>query len=347
MILIGVLLSMMAACGISPQVSPTPEPIATATRLPRPPRNNNVEALTGAQAAVGQFVFGLAPLLREKDTRLKIDLKAGGESVVMRYPPQPEDPTAWLTVDSFVLSYAMRQKLLADPQVQRVTLGQFGVSSTIENSADRFEHTAAWVSFADGTQAIVDLSPLSTNFAARHIPETMLSDELALEGQFEMRRAGVDLDQLLAMQVISQNGQTYLLLAKVEVTYNQYVFSLRLHPVQKADPMRPMEFLPGLSASVDISRSEFAALQQLAKTTGKSLFSDQPDLLTWQGAANPAMTAIMDDNLDLLWHMVTKFEHVVPDPLLPTPTPPPTATATPSPTPSPTATPRKLPLLTS
>ncbi len=337
----------VAACAVPPDDRPTPSPTATSTRPSRPPRNSNVEALTNAQAAVGEFVFGLAPLLRQADTRLSLESRAGAEAVVMHYPSQPADPADWPVVDSFVLSYAVRQKLRVDPQVAQVSLGQFGVSSTVENSADRFEHTAVWVAFIDGTQAVVDLSPLSTAFAARHIPETMVSDESSLKGLFDLRRHQGDLNQWQAMQVINRDGQTWLLLAKVEATYGQYLFSLRLHPVQKADPMRPMELLPGYSASLEISRNDFADLQQLAQTTGPALFTEHPDLLTRRGPANPVMTAVMDDNLDLLWHMVARFEHVAPDPSLPTPTPLPPATPTPSPTPPPTATPRKLPLITS
>ena len=155
------------------------------------------------------------------------------------------------------------------------------------------------------------------------------------------------MNQLQPMLVVEQNGQLYYLLAKVAVDYDKYEFLLRLYPVQPADPMRPMNLRPGISAGMQIDRSEFDRLTQLLLDQGPDIFSDQPDLLTRQGREDETLTKIMNDNLHLLWHLMTKLEHELPDPSLPTPTPVPTETPLPTATPVPTATPRKMPLQTS
>jgi hypothetical protein len=56
---------------------------------------------------------------------------------------------------------------------------------------------------------------------------------------------------------------------------------------------------------------------------------------------------VADEHLNLLWHLITKFEHQDPDPTMPTATPTVTPTPSPTPTPTPTPTPRRLPLVTS
>lgn len=338
-------LILLLACTAAPEITPTPEP--TATRIPPAPRNENVEALNSARAAIGDFNFGLAPLLLEDATTIELQSGLGGQTAWMKYPTQPADAREWPGVDSFVLSYTVRKTLLNSAQVSRVTLGQIDVSASVDNTAKIVQHTAVWVTFLDGSRAIVDLSPLSTNFAPRHIPNNMLVDNNELESTFSVRRGGVALDELQPMMVIEEAGNLYYLLAQISVDYDRYAFSLHLYPVQPADPMHPMGISPGITTSVEINRTEFADLQQLLRDSGLSAFETHPELLLHRGRPNAALTQIMDDNLQLLWHLVTKFRHQLPDPSQPTPTPIPTATPTPSPTPTPTATPRKLPLLTS
>lgn len=342
--LVLLLVGLVILNGCQAATATPPTPTATATPLPRVPRNDNVETLNNAAAAVGDINFGLAPLLLEDGTTISIETAAGVQFAQMNYPLQPPDPLAWKSVDSFVLSVAVRQAVLKSAQVSRVALGQFGVSASVEDTAETVRHTAAWITFSDGTRAIVDLSPLSTDFAPRHIPEQMLVNPIEIDDEFARRRSSVNLNELQPMKVIEGQNQLLYLLAKVEVTYDQYRFKLYLHPVQIADPMRPMELSPGITAGVEIDRSEFSRLKQLLLDAGPDVFAEHPELLTRKGRANSTLTAAMDDNLPLLWHLITKFQHEAPDPNLPTPTPVPTATFTPTPTPSPTPTPRKLPL---
>ncbi len=341
---VALLLVALAGCRLTAnRLLPTAAPPATPSGS-GVPRNDNVEALNAAKAAVGNLEFGLAPLLLDKASTITLTTQAGQPRAQLTYPLQPANPQDWPAVDSFVLSVAARQAVLNSPQVSWVALGRFGVSTSVDGVPETVQHTAAWITFVDGSRAVVDFSPLSTNFAPRHIPQEILTDPLEIDKLYEQRRAGVDLTELQPMKVIKSGGQVLYLLAKVEVLSGQYRFGLYLHPVQIADPIRPMELSPGVTAGVDVDRREFGQLQQLLQSAGPNVFGRHPELLRRRGRLDPQLTQALDDNLPLLWHLITKFQAPPTDALLPaptiTPTPPPTTT----PTPLPTATPQKLPL---
>ncbi|MCB9101776.1 MAG: hypothetical protein H6632_19735, partial [Anaerolineales bacterium] len=149
------------------------------------------------------------------------------------------------------------------------------------------------------------------------------------------------------MTVVEQDNQLYYVLAKITVSFDDYTFALRLHPVKPADPMEPMQIRPGIIASVKVSRAEFSEFQARVAQAKPSYFSDQPETLTIEGSSNQSLTTVLNQNVELLWHLITKFEHQEPNPDVPTPTPSPTATPSPTPTPTLTPTPRSLPLETS
>jgi hypothetical protein len=263
------------------------------------------------------------------------------------YPQQPSDPTQWTTVDSFVSAYGTRYVLIALPHVSRVALGVFGVPASIDATAENLEHVATWVTFADRSRAIVDLTPLSTNFAPRHTPDTMIVDNSEIEATFEDRRHGVDFDIWRPMTVVNANGQLYYVLAKVPVSFDTYEFVLRVHPVKPADPMEPMQIRPGILARLTVNRSEFSQFQDSARQAGQTFFGNNSELLSLEGGLGQPAETTLNDQLDLLWHLVTKLEHQEPNPDIATPTPTVTPTATPSPTPTPTPTRASLPLETS
>jgi hypothetical protein len=346
-VLVLLLVWIVAGCQYMAEEAPTATPTATRTPVPPRPQNDNVTALNSAQAAVGEFHFGLAPQLEANTTRITVETSPNGEMARMVYERQPDDPTEWMGVDSFVLAYAVRETLASSSAVRRVMLGQFHVSASVGQEAFPVQHYAAWINFADGSQAIVDLSPLATNFAPRHLPEMMLTDPVEIEETYRQRQETTNLNQLQPLLVEEQNGQSYYLLAEIKISYHQYAFTLQLHPIQPADPMRPLELHPGVSAGVEIDRTDFAKLQTLVRQGGPEVFDAHPELLTRRGADNELLTELINEQLHLLWHLITKFEHTPPDPSRPTPTPVPTATPLPTPTPTPTATPRKLPLVTS
>ena len=338
-------LVLLTACLAEPPEESPPTP--TATNIPAAPRNENVEALNAAQAALRDQKFGFAPLLMEDEAKIVIENNLGEERARLIYPEQPLDPAKWPSVDSFVSAYGVRQVMSTLPQVRRVTLGKFGVSASIGATAEKIEHYAAWSMFQDGTRAVIDMSPLSTNFAPRHAPDQMIPDDIEVENTFTERRTSVDLGQLQPMKVIQHEGEPYYLVAKVLVHYDRYEFSLRLYPVQIADPMRPMNLRPGVTADIEINRAEFEKLQTLAKEEGPAIFKNKPELLLRRGANNEPLMPLLDEELELMWHLVTKFEHQAPDPSVATPTPAPTDTPVPTATPEPTGTPRGLPLITS
>ncbi len=336
---------ILVACGAEPEETPTPT--LTSTPFPGPPRNENVEALNAAQAALDEQDFGFAPLLQDETARVILERTNGSEVARLAYPQQPADPSAWPSVDSFLSALAVRSFMIDLPQVIRVALGRFDAPASIDNAAENVEHVAAWITFDDGSRAIIDLSPLATNFAPRHIPDRMILDATEIEQIFVDRRTGVNLDRLQPMLVVEEEGRPYYLLAKVLVSFDRYTFALNLYPVEPADPITPMSLRPGTTAQLEINRDEFKALQELVEDAGPTVFNDQPQLLTRQGSTDETVTAVMDENLYLLWHLITKFEHELPDPTIPTSTPTITPTPSPTPTPTPTPTPKKLPLLTS
>jgi hypothetical protein len=111
--------------------------------------------------------------------------------------------------------------------------------------------------------------------------------------------------------------------------------------------MEPMSLRPGTMVELDINRAEFEALQTLVTDAGPTAFAQHPELLSRYGSTQQPLQDILDARLELLWYLVSKFEHTLPDPTVATPTPLPTPTSTSTPTPTPTPTPRKLPLVTS
>ena len=82
-------------------------------------------------------------------------------------------------------------------------------------------------------------------------------------------------------------------------------------------------------ATVEIKRTDYEALRKLLLADGPTAFNQKPELLNRSGDNDPAMQAVLDEHLSLLWHLVTKLEHQLPEP---DSTPVPTPTLTPTPT---------------
>jgi hypothetical protein len=301
--------------------------------------NKNVEALTAAQAALQELEYGFAPLLVQDETRLVIEKGPDGERIRLAYPRQPADPTDWVSVDSFVLGYAARSKLLASPQVRRVVLGRFDLAAPVDQLEDQIKHYAVWLRFVDGSEAVVDLTPLATDFAPRHVATTYTSDPATIEEEFTAHREGVSLDILQPMDVVREEDHRYYLVAKVSISPDRYLFSLRVHLTQTATPIRPLQLTRGAGANLEIDRTDFEAVRQLIVAAGPDVFLQQPELLSRSGNNDPSLVRVLDQNLFLLWHMVTKLVHEPVPANLPTSTPTPVPTPTPSPTPTPTLTP--------
>jgi hypothetical protein len=326
-IILGIVV-LVSACAPQPEeLTPTPSP--TPTRPLVIPNNDNVDALNTAKASLGKFEFGFAPLLQEDATKIVIEPGPEGEIARLAYPLQPANPAEWPVVDSFVLAYAVQQTLLQSPNVRGIVLGRFGVAAPLSDLQDRVDHVAVWVRFADGSQAIVDFSPLASSFGALHSAAELLTDQDQISRQFAQWREGVPLNLLQPMDVIEKDGNVYYMLAEVLITPDRYNFSLRVHLTQTATPIRPLRLTRGTMATVEIKRTSYEALRNLLLADGPTAFNQKPELLSRSGDQEPTMQAVLDENLSLLWHLVTKLEHQLPPPEN---TPVPTATPTPTPT---------------
>jgi hypothetical protein len=342
---LGIMLAILiifSACAPTPTRTPVPTPTDDEPVVALD--NENVQALNAAQAMLGELHFGLAPLLIEDQTRLLIETDAEGEAVKLAYPRQPEDPSAWAGMDSFVFAYALRNILLDSPQARRIAIGRLEVAAPVDDLQDRVSHYAVWIRFMDRSEAVVDLTPLGTNFAARHAASEFITQAEEIDRKYAEWREGVSFKRLQPMNL-------YYLLAKVEVFPDHYEFSLRAHLTQTATPIRPLQLTRGGMAKVEVKRTDFEAVRKLMLSAGPNVFNEQPGLITRVGANDPALTAVLDDHLNLLWHMVTKLEPSQQPGPVSTGAPPATATLTPTPTPTstPTPTPTKpsLPLSTS
>lgn len=333
--LILLIATILTACATTP--APTPTPTVTNRLIPK--SNQNVQILESAQAAFGEFHFGFAPLVQAEETRLVIETGPTGEFIRLAYPPQPAIPSEWLAVDSFILVNAIRNLLSASPQVRQVLVGKFEVAVPGDELPNSVTHYAAWVRFLDSSEAVVDLSPLATNFAARHRASEFITDAEAIESQFKAARNGVPLDVLQPMKVVTQNNEVYYLLANVQVLPDRYKFSLSAYLTQTATPIQPLQLTRGNTVTFEISRTDFETVRQGLVEAGPTIFADRPELLSHSGIDAPNLKTVLTENLPLLWHMVTKLEHQTGRPVG---TPQPTSTPTPSPTP--TRTPTPLPL---
>jgi len=336
------ILVTLTACAPTPTPTPTVPP-TSANRL-MPQDNQNSRTLDAAQAELDHIEFGFAPLLELDNTRLVVETGPDGEFVRLAYPPQPTTPTDWISADSFVLAYSVRDFLLDLPHVRRISLGSFEVAAPIEAFTDRINHYAAWVRFADGSEAVVDLSPLATNFAAYHRVYEFITTDASIETEFVARRSGVPLNVLQPMAVVTRNGNVYYLAAKVLTFPDRYEFSLRVHLTQTATPTRPLQLTRGTMTTLEINRVDFETVQKIIIDAGPSIFNQRPELLGRVGDEDPALAQVLDEHLLLLWHMVTKLET---DQGRSSGTPAPTITPLPTLTPTPTPTSTPIPLLTS
>ncbi len=341
------ILFIFSACVPAPPATPTPTPTRPLVAI----NSKNVEALVGVQAALREFKFGLAPLLLEEETRLVVEAGPDGEVARLAYPRQPANPLDWPTMDSFVFACAVRSLLLDSPQVRRIALGRFDLAAPVDDPQERISHFAAWVKFTDRSEAVVDFTPLATNFAAQHFANEFIVQAGEIESRFAAWREGVLLDVLQPLKVVEQDGGVYYLVAKALVFPDRYEFFLQAHITQTATPIRPLQLTRGAMAKIEVERADFEAIRQLMIEAGPTVFNEKPELFSRVGDNDPALAAVLDDHLHLLWHMVTKLEHQPqpkpvgsPSPTF-TPSPSPSPTSTPTPTPTPTK--ASLPLKTS
>lgn len=302
----------MVGCS-SLQIETSPrrvEPTPTATQQPvMIGHNRNADALVSAKLEVGKQDYGFAPLLLLDETRLIITNTVTGEDVVMlRYPPQPVDPTAWLSVDSFVLAYGVQQKLMGAEAVVNASIGQFEVAASVGDKNEQIDHFAVWVDFTDDSGTVVDLTPLAPDFGAYHQASSILS-LTDTERKFTDWRTGVPLNSLQPLLVINFSDKVYYLLGKVLVSSDKYEFSLQAHLAQPASHTEPLSLTRGSRIDLNIDRADFAELQSLIQAEGETAFEQHPEMWQRYGDDGFDFTEVLEQNLNLLWHLVTKMEN--------------------------------------
>lgn len=288
------------------EVRPTP----TETRPPVSiGRNRNAEALVAAKSTVGRSQYGFAPLLLLDETRLVITETATGDEVVeMRYPRQPADPTGWVSVDSFVLAYAVREQLVNSEAVVGATVGHFRVAALVDSQDEGLNHYAVWVDFDDGSGTVVDLTNLAPDFGAYHPPNRVLMYEADINEQFAQWQQGVLLNELQPLLVAQLSNDLYYLLTKVVILPDSYLFTLQAHLVQPASHTEQMRLTRGGRLELTVNRQDFAELQTLIADRGQDVFVEQPEMWQRYGDDGYDITNVLEGNLPLLWHLVTKFE---------------------------------------
>lgn len=353
------LIALVSAClpiQQSAEATVTPTATATATRVPAAPNNRFVEALNQAQARLNDYEYGFAPLLMHDDTTIPFEFDpAFGEVARLAYPVQPANILDWETLDSFLFGHAAQVALLESPHVAQASLGSFRVAVPLDDFQNQVSHTAVWVRFSDGSQAIVDLTPLATNFGSTHSATELMSDPTQIEALFEERRRGVRLNQLQPLLVLKDGGSVYYLLTEIHAQPGGIIeIDLHAYSTQTATPIRPFRLTRGAVAQVTVNRAELELLQEELRAAGEDAFSERQNLIRILGDADVGLIQALEHHYYLLWHLVTKLD---PSPAQgsggrsgATPqvtfTPPPTPTITPTPLPSATPTRPSLPLQT-
>ncbi|MDM8527099.1 hypothetical protein QUF58_02700 [Anaerolineales bacterium HSG24] len=294
-----------------PRIEPTPtEPKQVVIG-----RNRNAEALMSAKSEVGRQSYGFAPFLLLDDTRIVVENDDNHDDhgnhdnqqrVMLRYPPQSADPTMWETVDSFILAYATQRELLPTEAVSEATVGQFKVSAPIGNDSQWLTHYAVWVDFVDNSGTVVDLTDLGPDFGAYHPISRELISSQNLEPQFSEWQSGVPYDMLQPLAIVTFSGQKYYLLGQLSTSANSYDYAIQAHQIKPASHTEPLRLLPGSRIELSINQADFAELQTLIQEHGSTVFEDKPEMWQRYGDDGAEFSEVLEQNLHLLWHMVTK-----------------------------------------
>ncbi len=271
----------------------------------------NSETLYQVQTALPNFEFGLAPLFYLDESQVIINATGPAPYAQLTYPKQPRFADEWPGFDSFVTAYAVRHQLLNQPNVHQVALGTFNVSASTEDYFDFVNHTAVWVTFDDGSQAIIDMTPLATTYGPRHFARSLSREGKKIERQFTKQRSRLNLNHLQPLKIVEQAGQPYYLLTKVMVYADRYEFYLAVYQVNTATSTQPIQLVEGARVRITLEQSTFDWAQAQLLAAGEESFSKNQTLFTRQGSPDPTLNAILDDNLTLMWHIIIKLKRQV------------------------------------
>ena len=156
----------------------------------------HAHAMAALHGATEGIHYGPAPLLLDNASRVVVD-----EGVAyLTYPAQSANPLDWPAADCFVLAYAARQYLLTEfpGLVGDVSLGAVHIPSQVGEHRLGTSHVAAWVAFAGGQSAAVDLTPLAADFLnPRHTAVRLVNGNIA--SQVEVAGAFVDTIEVIGI----------------------------------------------------------------------------------------------------------------------------------------------------
>jgi hypothetical protein len=292
---------------------------------------DDAQILAMMREAVEGIGYGFAPLLLDEGARVVIegDASADTEIAYLTYPIQAADPLNWQTMDCFAYAYAVRRHLLSEFPVEAgpelcagpcqgrgrgvadVALALVELPSALgdDYAEQTARHVFAWITFADGHVAALDLTPLAAEpVNPRHTPVMLVNQAAGLESQFDAWRRRVSLRKAQPMLTVERSGTLYYLLAGVNVLDDEYQFTLRASETQPATADQPLRFARGALAGLRFKREEFAQVQAMVRDDGPDAFHVKGYLLIRQGDPDPDLAAVLDDHLHLLWHLVAKLQ---------------------------------------
>jgi hypothetical protein len=264
-------------------------------------------------AAFGRASYGLYPRLVAEPTRIGVQ----DGVATMRYPRLQGSVEEWPEWDGFEVAYGVRAYLESQypDQVTEVLLNAVDVPSSIGDEFHPTQHLVVpWVIFTDNGVVAVDLTPLGADINPLHAPKAIYGreDRQEVDRQLEAHRQGMPLDKGLPIKVVIYQGQTYYLLASINVLDDEYQFLLQGFEIQPATPTIPLVFVRGAVRGLRIKAADFDQVKAMMEADPPLILQQKQQLLNRQGDEDENLAQVLYDNLDILYHLVIKFEMGLP-----------------------------------
>jgi len=259
-------------------------------------------------AAFSQASYGLYPRLLAESTRIVVQ----DGMAVMRYPRLQGSVEEWPEWDGFEIACGVRAYLESQypDQVTEVLLNAVEVPSSI---GDEFHPTqrlvVPWVIFKDNGVAAVDMTPLGADINPLHAPTAIYGreDRQEVDRQLEAHRQGMPLDKGLPMKVVTYRGQTYYLLASINVLDDEYQFLLEGFEIQPATSTTPLVFVRGALRGLRVKAADFDEVKAMMQADPPLILQQKQHLLNRQGDEDENLAQVLYDNLDILYRLVTRL----------------------------------------
>jgi hypothetical protein len=269
--------------------------------------------LDDLRAAFSQATYGLYPRLVAESTRIGVQ----DGVATMRYPRLQGSVEEWPEWDGFEIAYGERAYLERQypDQVTEVLLNAVDVPSSIGDEFHPTQHLVVpWVIFTDNGVVAIDLTPLGADINPLHSPTAIYGreDRQEVDRQLEAHRQGMPLDKGLPIKVVTYRGQTYYLLASINVLDDEYQFLLLGFEIQPATPTAPLVFVRGAVRGLRIKAADFDEVKAMMEADPPLILQQKQQLLNRQGDEDENLAQVLYDNLDILYHLVIKFETGLP-----------------------------------